>query len=98
MLCIIRHWRLKEGVKKEDFFRKWHEGTADLLKNHNSLGASLHEHSDGTLWVYARWPNKEIQSKASEARKLSGEFSNEQWIDVIETIELELVDDQLKMG
>ena len=96
MFCIIRHWKLKDGVKEEVFFKKWHEGTLDLLENHASLGASLHRHADGTLWVYARWPDRETQQKASVARKLSGKFSNEPWIDVLETIELELVDNQRK--
>ncbi len=97
MYCVIRHWKLKEGVSEEAFFKKYREGTLNLLEEHGSFGASIHKHADGTLWVYARWPDRETQQKAQEARTISGEFSNEPWVDVLETIELDLVGDYLKI-
>jgi hypothetical protein len=97
MIAVIRHWKLKKGVKEEEWVKYWDVGTKYLLKNYGSLGAAMHRAEDGTYWVYARWPDMESLGRV-KADVDAGRYPypNDEYVETIEHTPLELIKDNLK--
>ena len=95
MFAVVYHWKLKDGIRAEDFYKSWHEGTLRIYTKYGSCGSSLHKLPDGTLLAYARWPNKKTWEKMM--KDTSRTSNNHLFVDLIDKpTELELIDDQLK--
>jgi hypothetical protein len=97
MLCLIYEFKVKPG--SEQVFREgWHAITALLCKSHGSLGARLHQTTDGRWISYAQWPNRELWLKGDE---LIGRFLKESnWHQCLEEtillMEMTVTDDLLQ--
>ncbi len=61
-LAILYRWRVESG-KEADFRAAWVEGTRRIHERCGSLGARLHQASDGTFWSYALWPDEAARDR-----------------------------------
>ena len=61
--AILFHWRLKPG-READFTQAWEEATL-ALREQGSLGSTLFEASDGSVYALARWPDKAARDAAA---------------------------------
>lgn len=58
MLAVV--YEMKVSPDKERFFRDaWHTVTAEMVRDHGSLGARLHLSEHGTWIAYAQWPDQQ---------------------------------------
>ena len=60
--ALLLRWRLKPG-RYEDFAEAWEAVTLAMLAD-DSLGSSLFEAEDGTVYALARWPDKAVRERA----------------------------------
>lgn len=97
MIAVIYRWRVAPE-HEEDFKRRWHEITEDVMKHYGGGGSRLHKTEDGDWVAYARWSRKEDRDKAFEqvSKKREGRTpQGEGKAELIEEVWMEIVDDLL---
>lgn len=63
MFAVIYRWRV-DRKHEEEFQRRWHEITQDIMRDHGGGGSRLHRAENGDWVAYARWPSKEDRDRA----------------------------------
>lgn len=66
MIAVLYQWRFQPGKEKQ-FAEAW-TGITNLLKEQGSLGSTLFDGTDGTVFAIARWPDIETR-RSSSARQ-----------------------------
>lgn len=97
MFAVIYRWRVDEK-DEEEFRRRWHEITADIVAHHGGGGSRLHRAENGDWVAYARWPSKADRDRAFEARTRIATGSTPQregMAKLVEEVWLEITDDLL---
>lgn len=97
MFAVIYRWRV-EKKHEDEFQRRWHEITQDIVAHHGGGGSRLHKADNGEWVAYARWPRKEDRDRAFEARTRASTGTTPQGegkAKLIEEIWLEITDDLL---
>lgn len=63
MFAVIYRWRVDEK-DAEEFQRRWHEITIEIITHHGGGGSRLHLAENGDWVAYARWPSKAHRDRA----------------------------------
>lgn len=96
MKAAIYRWRVAPE-NEDDFRRRWHDITVDIMARHGGGGSRLHRAENGDFVAYARWPSKEARDKAfadySKDRNRSipqregkAELIEEIWLDITDDL------------
>jgi hypothetical protein len=97
MIAVIYRWRVEKKHENE-FQRRWHEITEDILEHHGGGGSRLHKAENGDWVAYARWPSRKDRDKAFEARAREMHDTTPQGegkAELVEEIWLQITDDLL---
>jgi len=97
MNAVIYRWRVAPE-NEEDFKRRWHDITAEIVAHYGGGGSRLHRAENGDWVAYARWPSRAARDRAFAARTSASAGSTPQSegrAELIEEVWLKISDDLL---
>ncbi len=95
MKAAIYRWRVTPE-NEDDFRRRWHDITVDIMRDHGGGGSRLHRTENGDFVAYARWPSRQARDKAfADYSAKRSTPQREGRAELIEEVWLEIEDDLL---
>ena len=95
MFAVLYKFNVKSGEEK-NFQKHWAEMTEEFIKVHGGLGSRLHQSDDGSLFAYAKWPNREKWEENKDiVNKMSLKAMQDCLKDPVAFIPLTIINDML---